>query len=219
MTKGRPPPGYGARLVELAARELGLGIDELAEAAGLSRQTVWRVKTDHEAASLSAATTLRRFLVGQGLKVLPPGDEFQPLQSANRNDPSEENIRKNLILVRESLGIDQFDAATASGVPCDKLRSYELGEHPVPLPALTALAKSYGTRPGEYLDADMPKVDPSLVRQINVGGPAARLLTAEERTKLEVIFAAVHARYASKMRGTGATPSKPKRRRAARTTR
>jgi len=197
---------YG-KVIAAQREKLELTQQQLAHLAGYKDGlTVTRIENGLEGASAKAAVRLAEALRKKGA-ALPPlalGDEdwTPPRESAGRprQDPTEELIRRNLIRFREALGLDQFAAATATGIPYEELRSYELGDATVPPARLAAIAAAYGCRAGDFFEDRMPALDASKVPVIHLGGPATANLTPHERETVERIMKAATERHRPKRR-------------------
>lgn len=212
------PASYGKLLVQLASSELQLTREQLAAKAGVSDVTAWRVETGHPDGSVKAAHAMRQVLVDGGVNVPPVpvgAEDWQPPPPARKRfvDPVEENICRNMIRVREALGMDQFAAAHAIGIPTEELRSYEDGERSPASPVLAKVAKAYGCRTGDFFEAEMPTIDRTKVPGFHLGGELTKYMTAAEREAVEQIFKGIEARKLledKRALGEKTAPKKPR---------
>lgn len=197
----KPPVEYGAVLME-HRKALGLERGELAKLAGVDYNTVLRNETGMAERSVKGANAIRDALVKQGRDVppVPVGEgAWSPpvvVPAGPKLDPADETVRHNLVRFREAIGLDQFAAAFAVGIPYDELHAYELGEQVPSNAVLAKFANAYGCNTGAFLDAvdELPKFD--LERQVafHFGGPATKYLTDAERETLARIAANVTQR-------------------------
>lgn len=199
-TAPKPPKEYGKYLAQVRER-LGLSRAQVAELGGFDYNTVMRLEQGDESRSVKGANSVRDALIKAGAKDVAPvpvGEDVdwqQPsVRREGREDPTEENIRRNLIRARETLDIDQFAAAHATRIPYEELRAYELGEKSPSTAVLGKFAQAYGCTAGSFLEETAPAVDRARASQYWYGGPATEDMTEDERTAVEKIFASVTAR-------------------------
>jgi transcriptional regulator with XRE-family HTH domain len=199
----KPPVSYG-RLLQEHREALGLSRVELGKLAGVDDVTVLRNETGMVERSVKASSKMRDALVERGRHVppVPVGDDAEwsapiPTGERPREDPSEENIRRNLIRAREALELDQFAAAHATGLAYAEIRAYELGEETPSGGALRRFGDAYGCEPGDFFKPEAPKVNRDRTRQLWYGGANTQFMTDEERSAIEKIFATVTARTRS----------------------
>lgn len=81
---------------------------------------------------------------------------------AQRNDPLDDLIVRNLRRFREEAGLTQAEASEDSGVAIDNLRRYEGGRVKAPVAALKRLVDVYGHSFDDLLEEDPPPADLTL---------------------------------------------------------
>lgn len=211
------PKAYGKMLVDRAKAELGLDRSEVADFAGISDVTAWRIETGHVDGSVKAANAMREVLLRNGLDVPPVpvgATEWEPPRPAVAvlKNPDEERIRQNLVRFREAIGIDQFAAAHLTGIAYETLVAYELGEQVPPSSTLVKIAERYGCRPGDFFEAELPEFDLDRVPGAWYGGPATKNMTAEERETVERVLSTVTERTRAQKKELGKHIDKAKKR-------
>ncbi len=215
----KPPPEYGA-LLQRHREALGLTREQMAKLANLDANTVRRNEIGDELRSVKGANAIREALVAHGRDVPPVpvgGGPWAPhvvvVPSTPKLDPADEVVRRNLIRFREALGLDQFAASFAIGIPFAELQAYELGEHVPATPMIARIAEAYGCSRGAFLDdaPALPSFAPSPRVAFHYGGPNTRYLTDEQRRTLAEIAESAARAAAADRPGDPKKPG-PKRR-------
>ncbi len=141
--------GVLIRDARLAAR---LSIPECAEAAGVTAGVLRSWEEGRNAPSLpelellaySLQQPLAQFWAKEAKSAGSP-------TTGSMNLPALVGIRQRLVGARlrqqrEEAGIPLGELSQQSGIPVSRLKSYEMGEHPIPLPVLEGLVVLVGSR-------------------------------------------------------------------------
>jgi transcriptional regulator with XRE-family HTH domain len=151
--------GVLIRDARLAARRTS---KECAEAMGISRALLLSYEEGRRAPSLPELEVLVYYL-------RLPLSHFWGRQAISEDAPVTEPLNlPRLMAVRQRLigallrqernqaNMSLKDLATKSGVPAPRLKSYELGERPIPLPELEIILQALGSRVEEFFDKSGP---------------------------------------------------------------
>jgi transcriptional regulator with XRE-family HTH domain len=159
--------------VQLRTRKLGVLIrgarlntrktmEECAEAIGVTRGVFRAYEEGRRAPSLPELEILIHFLnlsidYFWGKDTLAGQDEDLELQDPTRLSA----VRQRLIGVllrqdRLNAGLSMKDLAERAGIPQSRLKAYELGQRPIPVPELEGLLEVLGGQVENYFDKNSP---------------------------------------------------------------
>jgi transcriptional regulator with XRE-family HTH domain len=157
-------------LMRDARKACGLSPQECARIMGIPPGTLTSFETGRKPFSLPE---LEAFAVAVNLPVLRllhPDQLISQEKKARPNLKGMIELRQRMIAVRlrqlrDEKGMTNSVLADQAGIPHAKLRSFESGRRPVPLPELEALARALGIEPESFLDPSGPGKERELEHQ------------------------------------------------------
>ena len=151
----------GARL-KMARQTAGKSLKQLAEVVGLSSGTVSAVEFGSNSLSLPELELLAFYLrvpLTRFWDEDASSDETSPVDNLDTDKLLAERHRTVAALLRQGRSeknLSQKELAQRTGISSSRIRRYESGETPVPLPELESLAESLGFTLDDFTDAGGP---------------------------------------------------------------
>lgn len=134
----------------------------LAEALGISSSQLAAYERGDKAPSLPELEALAYYLRLPlehfwGQEMLSDGKAAEtPLDLARLVALRQRIVGVTLRQYREAAGMTLVDVARAADIPVKRLRAYEMGERPIPLPELETLAEVLGVAVQVFMDSEGP---------------------------------------------------------------
>jgi transcriptional regulator with XRE-family HTH domain len=213
----KPAPEH-VEMLKRAREQLGMTAADLAKAAGVVYETVWRLESGE--GSIKSASHIREVLNQRGANI--PSFFTTGAAVAETTNRSASPLQRNLMRFRSESGLSLQDAADAAGIDATVLLAYEDGKSELSGSHLLRLAEVYEREPAHFelehppprKHRPAPAVHARIVGSIDDFTPENRAKLLELQREALAINSAERKRLedtATKAKETAASAKRPKR--------